>query len=97
MKQSYVFARSMGTVTCRMPSGQDVALPVIPGILKHPRPEMLPRLLVRPEVATKYTLEALRKASWPILRLFPKDWLRQCLPDARLRTTRTAALTFLLS
>jgi hypothetical protein len=97
MKQSCVFVQSMGTVICRMPSGLSVTLPVVPGILKHPSPEMLPALIRNPEVACKYTREALRKASWPILRLFPKDWLRQCIPDARLPQGRAAALAFLLS
>ena len=41
MKQTYVFARSIGSVTCRMPSGQEVRLPVVPGILKLVRWRML--------------------------------------------------------
>lgn len=97
MKQTCIFAQSMGTVTCTMPSGQEVALPIVPGILKHPSPEMLPNLLCRPDVARKYTLEALRKAAWPILNLFPKEWLRQCLPEAGLSRSRANALDFLLS
>ena len=97
MKQTCVFVGSMGTITCCMPSGVNVTLPVVPGILKHPSTEMLPLLLARPEVACKYTCEALRRASWPVLRLFPKAWLRQCMPDARLPHGRRAALDFLLS
>jgi len=97
MKQTCVFARSMGIATCRTASGQEIKLPVVPGILKHPSPEMLPLLLGKPDVAFKYTIEALQKASWPVLRLFPKDWLRQCLPDAHLRQGRANALAFLLS
>lgn len=97
MKQAVVFAKSLGVVTCRMPSGQEVKLPVVPGILKHPSPEMLPALLGKPDVAYKYTIEALRKASWPILRLFPKEWLLECIPDAHLRDGRAGALAFLLS
>ena len=97
MKQTIIFARSLGTVTCTMPSGQEVILPIVPGILKHPSSEMLPDLLSRPDVAHKYTLEALRKAAWPILRLFPKEWLRQCLSEANLSSSRAGALTFLLS
>ena len=97
MKQTCVFARSIGIVTCKMPSGEEIKLPVVPGILKHPSPEMLPFLLGKPDVAFKYTIEALQKASWPVLRLFPKDWLRQCLPDAHLRHGRADALAFLLS
>jgi len=97
MRRTYAYVQSMGSITCRMPSGLDVTLPIVPGILKHPTPEMLPRLLVKPEVACKYTMEALRKASWPVLRLFPKARLRQCMPEARLSQGRAAALNFLLS
>ena len=97
MKQTCVFVGSMGMVTCTMASGQTVALPIVPGILKHPSAEMLPDLLRDPDVAYRYTLEALRKASWPVLRLFPKDWLRRCLPEAGLNPRRAGALIFLLS
>jgi len=97
MKQTCTFAQSLGSVTCKMPSGQEVILPIIPGILKHPAPEMLPSLLTRPGVAHKYTLEALRKAAWPVLCLFPKEWLRQCLPEANMSPSRADALAFLLS
>jgi hypothetical protein len=96
MKRTVVFAKSAGCVTCATSSGL-VTLPIVPGILKHPTPEALPRLLVNPDVARKYTLEALRKASWPILRLFPRAWLRQCLPEAHLHPRRAAAIEFLLS
>ena len=97
MKQTCTFVRSMGTVTCTLASGQEIALPIVPGILKHPSPETLPRLLRNPAVARKYTIEALRKASWPILRLFPRDWLQQCLSEARLNPRQARALAFLLS
>jgi len=82
---------------CRLPSGRQVLLPVIPGILKHSTPEGLPALLRDPDVAHKYTLEALRMAAWPILRQFPRDWLRECLGAACLKHSREAALTFLLT
>jgi hypothetical protein len=61
----------------------------------RPSPEMLPLLLGKPEVALKYTIEALQKTSWPVPRPFPRDWLRQCLPAAQLRHGRADALTFL--
>ena len=96
MKHTFNYVRSMGCITCRMPSGIDVTLPIVPGILKHPSPEMLPTLLAKPEVAWKYTVEALRKASWPVLRLFPKAWLLHCLPEAHLSKARTDALNFIL-
>lgn len=73
-----------------------MTLPVIPGILKHPSPEMLPDLLLRPEVAYRYTLEAIRVASWPVLKQFPRDVLRLCLDAANVRPGRQAALRFLL-
>ena len=96
MKRTYRFARCIGTVTCRFPSGEQVTLPVIPGILKHPLPEMLPELLQRPNVAYKYVLEAVRQASWPVLRQFPRDVLRACLDAAQVRPSRHRALLFLL-
>ena len=96
MKRTYRFARSVGTVSCLFPSGERVDLPVIPGILKHPLPEMLPDLLQRPNVAYKYTLEAIRQASWPVLKQFPRDVLRSCVDAAGIRPGRRAALLFLL-
>jgi hypothetical protein len=96
MRRTYRFAVSAGWVTCDLPDGRRVTLPVVPGILKHPMPEQLPSLLVEPNTARKYTVEALKHASWPVLRLFPKDWLRDRLPDARLPDRRREALLFLL-
>jgi len=97
MKRTFRFARSIGTVRCEFASGQKVDMPVIPGILKHPTPDMLPSLLRDPEVARKYTIEALRFAAWPILAQFPREWLRECLDRAGLRPSREKALAFLLS
>jgi hypothetical protein len=97
MKKTYRYARSEGKVTCALPSGVSVALPVVPGLLKHPGTELLRALLQEPAVARKYTVEALRRAPWPVLRQFPPDWLRECLDDADLNPRRRAALLFLLS
>jgi hypothetical protein len=97
MKQTLVFVKSMGMVVCKMPSGQDVVLPIVPGVLKHPSPEMLPDLLRKPEVARKYTINALRSAAWQVLRCFPRDWLLECLPAAGLKPARAAAIRFLLA
>ena len=72
-------------------------LPVIPGILKHPKIQDLRRMLKDPAVARKYTLEALRVAPWPALRLFPRWWLLQCLDEAQLREGRRRALVFMLA
>lgn len=97
MRRTCTFARSEGIARCRLPTGETVVLPVVPGILKHPDTDRLRELLARPEIARRYTREALRVAAWPILRMFPADWLRACLPDARLRPGRAAALAYLLS
>jgi hypothetical protein len=63
-----------------MPDGEIFTLPVVVGILKHPSAEMLPLLLSKPDAAIKYSVAALQKASWPILRLFPRQWLLLCIP-----------------
>lgn len=67
------------------------------GILKHPSSEALFYLLTGPEIARKYTIEALRIAPWQVLRLFPRDWLKECLAQADLPESRTRALEFMLS
>jgi hypothetical protein len=97
MKRTYRFAVRTGTVTCALPGARRVVLPVIPGILKHPAPDELSSLLTRPAVVRKYTLAALRYASWPVLRQFPREWLRECVETAPLRPSRKRALRFLLS
>jgi hypothetical protein len=96
VKRTYRFARSIGTVSCRFPSGEQVNLPVIPGIFKHPLPERLPDLLQRPNVAYKYALEAIRQASWPVLRQFPRDVLCACIDAAHIPSSRRKAILFLL-
>lgn len=96
MKRTYRFAASIGTATCRLPDGRRIRLPVVPGVLKHPPPGSLARLLATPDAARKYTREALAHAAWPILRRFPADWLKECLADAPLPARRRAALLFLL-
>lgn len=97
MKMSYSFTTSLGQAECCLPDGQKLVLPVIAGILKHPSAEMLPVLLSRPESARKYSVTALQKAAWPVLRQFPRDWLLHCLPFAHLRPSRERALRYLLS
>ena len=83
-------------MSTRLPDGRTLTLPVIPGILKHPAPGALSALLVNPDAARKYTLVALRHAAWPVLRLFPVEWLRECLDHAQLTAGRRQALLFLL-
>ena len=97
MKRTYHFVVSTETITCVLPSGQEVTLPVIPGLLKHPAPGRLAGMLRNPAVARKYTITALRKASWPILRQFPRQWLKDRLEEAHLKPSRHRALVFLLS
>ena len=97
MKRSYRFVESVGTARCILESGRELALPVFPGILKHPTVDELRELLTRPTVARKYTLLALRKTPWQVLREFPRDWLEACLAEASLPAGRLRALRFLLS
>ncbi|NQT93406.1 MAG: hypothetical protein HQ559_11645 [Lentisphaerae bacterium] len=97
MKCSYDFAVHTEEVTCELAPGRSIKVPVIPGILKHPRADQLSALLVKPRVVEKYTAEALRKASWPILRQFSRAWLRECLDRANIKPARRRALMFLLS
>ena len=97
MKRTYSFVKSVGTVECALEPGREVALPVFPGILKHPTLDELRELLRKPSVARKYTILALRKAPWQVLREFPRDWLETCIPEADLRAGRIDALRFLLS
>jgi hypothetical protein len=96
MRRTIRFVQPSGTVVCRLP-GREVELPVVQGILKHLDVEQLSALLEDPAVAVKYTIECLRVAPWPILRLFPRSWLLECLPKARLREGRVRAIEFLLS
>jgi hypothetical protein len=83
-------------VRCQVSADRAIDVPVFAGILKHPTVEALRRLLKNPDVVRTYTLAALRKAAWPILRRFPRDWLRECMPEADVRPTRRKALEFLL-
>ena len=72
-----------------------VTIPVFAGILKHSTADRLQVLLRKPEVLRKYTREALRIASWHLLRESPRDWLLENLPDADLRPARRRAIEFL--
>jgi hypothetical protein len=97
MKRTYHFASSLGTVTCSLPNGRSIEVPVFAGIMKHPTSQKLPDLLRKPSTLRKYTMLALSKASWPILRHFPRSWLQECLPEAPLAPSRRQALDYLLS
>ncbi len=97
MKRSYSFVKPTGMVECTVEDGAIVELPVLPGILKHLTTDQLAALLADPVVARKYTCEALRKAPWSALRLFPRIWLLACLQHAKVRPGRLQALDLLLS
>lgn len=96
MRRTTRFVQSQGTVTCNLEGGGEVQLPVVPGLLKHPTVDQLRALLVRPKVAEKYTVAALRRAPWLVLRQFPRPWLLQCIPRAGLAQARLRAIEFLL-
>lgn len=96
MKRSYTFVKAREIVHCDI-DGVSIALPVFVGVLKHPTERQLCELLVRPEVARKYTCEALRKLPWPALRLFPHSWLKTCLPASNLSEPRRRAIEFMLA
>jgi len=91
-----VFARSFGTVGFEAAPGQVFQIPLFPGIFKHAAPGELAGLLTDAPTVRKYTCEALRIAAWPILREFPRDWLRACMPLVELPPGRLRALEFLL-
>jgi hypothetical protein len=96
MKRSYPFVTAREYV-CVDIDGVSVSLPVFVGVLKHPTERQLRELLMRPEVARKYTCEALRKLPWSALRQFPLDWLRACLATSVLPEPRRRAVDFMLS
>jgi hypothetical protein len=96
LKRTVSFARRIGTVRFEAARGQEVDIPLFPGIFKHAAPDELAGLLSSAAAVRKYTCEALRTAAWPILREFPREWLKTCIPLARLRPGRLRALEFLL-
>ena len=96
MKRSYTFVTARHVVECQI-EGATIVLPVFVGVLKHPTEQQLRDLLVLPEVARKYTCEALRRLPWRALRQFPHDWLRACIPISRLPEPRLRAVEFMLA
>ena len=95
MKRTYRFIEPSGVVTCVI-DGAPIVVPVFGGILKHPTIEQLRELLTEPVVALRYTCEALRKAPWHALRLFPRAFLIASLPQAGVSEGRRRALELLL-
>ncbi len=90
------FARPSGHVSLVLEGWGELVLPLFAGILRHPRESELAALLGDSDVARKYTRQALRIAAWPVLREFPRAWLRACLPGTELPAGRRRALEFLL-
>jgi len=97
VKRTFRWVKSVGTVQVALGPDHEITLPVFPGILKHPTVDELRDLLLNPAVARKYTVLALRKAPWQVLREFPREWLEACVVEADLRPGRESALRFLLS
>jgi len=90
------FARPLGSTPCVLSDGRRIALPVVPGVLKHSHPGELFSLLQNESVARKYTQLALQKAVWQVLKEFPSDWLVENLEQAQIRDGRRRALRYLL-
>ena len=97
MKRTYRFVDSLGTVRCTLPGGEAMDIPLIPGLLKHSSADGLAVLLQDPHTLRKYTIEALRRAPWHVVRQFPRGWLSHCMECADLPEGRRNALIFLLS
>lgn len=96
MKRTYTFVTAREFVRCDI-NGVSISLPVFVGVLKHLTERQLCELLVHPEVARKYTCEALRTLPWSALRQFPHDWLRAYLPTSSLPEPRRRAVEYMLS
>lgn len=96
MKRTLHFATSRGSVSVSLASGGSVEIPIIPGILKHPRPDELAELLKDERVARKYTRLAIEKMAWPVLRQFPREWILVNLKNASVKPGRMRALVFML-
>jgi hypothetical protein len=97
MMHEMKFATCLGRIQCKLLDGRVIELPIYLGLLKHPRAGELSILLTNPDVARKYTVEALRRAPWNLLREFPEMWLRECIVTSGVRASRQKALEFLLS
>ena len=98
MRRTNRFVQSQGVAICRLSTGEEIRVPIVPGILKHPTVDELADLLEHPDVVRKYTITALCKAPWQVLRQFQRHWLRTCLPEAEaeLNPRRARALVFLI-
>lgn len=97
MRRSDNFAQIMGFVKCPISPGQEIRIPIVQGILKHPTIELLRELLKNPAVAKKYTIESLRRAPWKVLKEFPYSWLKLYIEEADLKPERKKAIVFMIS
>ena len=97
MKRTYSFVKKVGTLRYELSTGQEIDIPLFPGILKHLSVRDLPKSLNTPAALHKYTREALKSAPWPVLREFPRSWLIACMEKVEIREGRRRALMFLLS
>jgi hypothetical protein len=97
VKRTCTFVKKTGTATFLSEIHGKVEIPLFPGILKHLSVEELSKVVESQAAVRKYTREVLRTAPWPVVREFPRFWLRVCLEDVPLREGRRRALEFLLS
>jgi hypothetical protein len=97
MKRTFCFEKPLGTIIWKTPSNEEINIPVFQGILKHLKNEDLQKLLNNYYTIRKYTQEAIKKASWPLLRQFPGSWIRTCMKDLSIPPARREAIEFLLS
>jgi len=97
MKRTYSFVNKVGTLKYELSTGQEIDIPLFPGILKHLSVRDLPKVLNSQAALLKYTREALKSAPWPVLREFPRSWLITCMEKVEIREGRKRALMFLLS
>ena len=96
MKRTYSFVKKVGTLRYELSTGQEIDIPLFPGILKHLSVRDLPKVTNSRAALLKYTREALKSAPWPVLKEFPRNWLISCLDKAEIREGRRRALEFLL-
>ena len=96
MKRTYTFVKKVGTLRYELSTGQEIDIPLFPGILKHLSVGDLAKSLNTPAALLKYTREALKSAPWPVLKEFPRSWLISCMDRAEIREGRRRALEFLL-
>jgi hypothetical protein len=96
MKRTYTFVKKVGSLRYELSTGQEIDIPLFPGILKHLSVGDLTKSLNTPPALLKYTREALKSAPWPVLKEFPRSWLISCMDRAEIREGRRRALEFLL-